>query len=45
MVDNFDFSEDTKDHNKIKELLISKQLVEKLITLLDKYLYMVKNCF
>ncbi|CDW78925.1 cullin-1-like isoform 1 [Stylonychia lemnae] len=45
LVEKFDFSEDVKDHNKMKELLKSTQLVENLVSLLDKYLYMVKNCF
>jgi Cullin family len=47
-VDSFDFKEESKssgDHKKIVELLWTTRLIEKLIELLDKFQFMVKNCF
>lgn len=38
-------TEELKDHNKLKELLVSTQLIEELVKLLEKYMAMVKNCF
>ncbi len=45
MVERLDVSEEVKDHNKLKELLSSTQVIEELIKLLEKYMAMVKNCF
>lgn len=45
IIGKIDFTEEHKDHNKIKELLASSWLIEELVKLLDKYLMMVKNCF
>ncbi len=45
LVSKVEFSEEHKEHNKIKEILASSQLIEQLVILLDKYVYMVKHCF
>jgi hypothetical protein len=40
-----EFTEDNKDHTKVKELLSSSQIIEQLVSMLDKYTFMVKTCF
>jgi hypothetical protein len=40
-----EFPEENKDHTKVKEILASSQLIEQLVAMLDKCVYMVKNCF
>lgn len=45
LLNKVDLPEESKDHTKLKEILQSSQIIEQLVTMLDKYMFMVKTCF